>query len=42
MAQITMMRNVLGVEEGGSGVPIDREAYRRSAEFRGRNANWRA
>ena len=27
MAPITMMRNALGVEEGGSGVPIDREAY---------------
>ena len=33
MAPITMMRNALGVEEGGSGVPLDREAYRRSADF---------
>ena len=41
MAPITMMRNALGVEEGGSGVPIDREAYRRSVEFWERNANWR-
>lgn len=41
MAPITMMRNALGVEEGGSGVPIDREAYRRSVEFWENNANWR-
>ena len=41
MAPITMMRNALGVEEGGSGVPIDRESYRRSVEFWRNNANWR-
>jgi len=41
MAPITMMRNALGVEEGGSGVALDREAYRRSVEFWERNANWR-
>ena len=41
MAPITMMRNALGVEEGGSGVPIDREAYRRSVQFWQDNANWR-
>ncbi|MBO9664612.1 DUF3228 family protein [Dokdonella sp.] len=41
MAPITMMRNALGVEEGGSGVPIDRAAYRRSVAFWERNANWR-
>ena len=41
MAPITMMRNALGVEEGGSGVPLDREAYKRSAEFWEKNANWR-
>jgi hypothetical protein len=41
MAPITMMRNALGVEEGGSGVPIDREAYRRSVEFWRGHANWR-
>lgn len=41
MAPITMMRNALGVEEGGSGVPLDREAYRRSVEFWEANANWR-
>jgi len=41
MAPITMMRNALGVEEGGSGVALEREAYRRSVEFWERNANWR-
>ena len=41
MAPITMMRNALGVEEGGSGVPIDREAYQRAVEFWENNANWR-
>lgn len=41
MAPITMLRNALGVEEGGSGVPLDREAYRRSVAFWESNANWR-
>ena len=41
MVPITMMRNALGVEEGGSGVPMDRAAYRRSVEFWSRHANWR-
>ena len=41
MAPITMMRNALGVEEGGSGVPLDRDAYRRAVEFWDNNANWR-
>lgn len=41
MAPITMMRNALGVEEGGSGVPLDREAYRKAVEFWERNAKWR-
>ena len=41
MAPITMMRNALGVDEGGSGVPLDREAYRRSVAFWDANANWR-
>ncbi|MFC4727644.1 DUF3228 family protein [Coralloluteibacterium thermophilus] len=41
MAPITMMRNALGVEEGGSGVPLDRDAYLRSVAFWERNANWR-
>lgn len=41
MAPITMMRNALGVEEGGSGVALDREAYQRSVEFWRTHANWR-
>jgi len=41
MAPITMLRNALGVEEGGSDVPLDREAYRRSVAFWENNANWR-
>lgn len=41
MVPITMMRNALGVEEGGSGVPLGRDAYRRSVEFWSRHANWR-
>lgn len=41
MAPITMMRNALGVEQGGSGVPLDHEAYRRSVGFWDTHANWR-
>ncbi len=41
MAPITMLRNALGVAEGGSGVPLDREAYRRSVAFWSTHANWR-
>ena len=41
MAPITIMRNALGVEEGGSGVPLDRDAYLRSVEFWRTHANWR-
>jgi hypothetical protein len=41
MVPITMMRNALGVAEGGSGVPVDRDAYRRSVAFWERHANWR-
>ena len=41
MAPITMMRNALGVAEGGSGVPLDPAAYRRSVAFWSANANWR-
>ena len=33
MRPITSMRNALGVEEGGSGVVIDRDAYRDSARY---------
>ncbi|MGC4027694.1 MAG: DUF3228 family protein [Steroidobacteraceae bacterium] len=41
MAPITMMRNALGVAEGGSGVALDRKAYQRSVEFWQSHANWR-
>jgi hypothetical protein len=41
MAPITMMRNALGVDEGGSGVPLDRKAYLRSVEYWSQHANWR-
>lgn len=41
MAPITMLRNALGVAEGGSGVPLDRDAYQRSVQFWEHNANWR-
>lgn len=33
MTPITMMRNALGREEGGSGVPIDREKYAASVQY---------
>lgn len=38
---ITIMRNALGVDEGGSGVPIDRAEYQRAVEFWDAHANWR-
>ena len=41
MAPVTMMRNALGVEEGGSGMALDRDAYRQSVAFWEANANWR-
>jgi hypothetical protein len=41
MAPITLMRNALGVDEGGSGVALDRAAYLRSVEFWRTHANWR-
>jgi len=41
MAPITMMRNALGVAEGGSGVPLDAAAYLRSVEYWSTHANWR-
>lgn len=41
MAPITMMRNALGVSEGGSGVALDRDAYRRSVDYWERHATWR-
>jgi len=33
MSPTTMWRNAIGIEAGGSGVPINPEAYARSAEF---------
>lgn len=33
MQPITSMRNALGKEEGGSGVPLDRESYLRSVSY---------
>jgi len=33
MQPITMMRNALGTAEGGSGVPLDQDAYQRSVGF---------
>jgi len=41
MKPITMMRNALGIEEGGSGVPIDRDAYKKAVEFWSNNATVR-
>jgi hypothetical protein len=41
MAPITLMRNALGVAEGGSGVALDRQAYLRSVVFWRSHANWR-
>ena len=41
MAPITMMRNALGVDQGGSGVPLDPVAYRRSVDYWSAHANWR-
>jgi len=38
MQPITMMRNALGVEEGGSGVKLDREKYLASVDFWSKNA----
>ena len=38
MKPITMIRNSLGREEGGSGVPLDREKYKESVEFWKNNA----
>lgn len=39
MQPITMMRNALGVEQGGSGVPLDREQYNASVEFWSKNVS---
>jgi Protein of unknown function (DUF3228) len=41
MAPITMMRNALGVAEGGSDVTLNAATYRRSVEYWRTHANWR-
>jgi hypothetical protein len=33
MTPITVMRNALGKEEGGSGVPLNRAAYQASVDY---------
>lgn len=38
MSPITVMRNALGKEEGGSGVPMDRTKYLESVEYWKKNA----
>lgn len=39
MNPITQMRNALGKEEGGSGIPLDRDAYMKSVEYWSDNVN---
>jgi len=39
MTPITAMRNALGKEEGGSGVPINREAYQKAVDYWKDHAN---
>ncbi len=41
MTPITIMRNALGVDEGGSGVPLNRQAYLASVAFWSRHADCR-
>ena len=38
MNPITIMRNALGKEHGGSGVPLEREKYMQAVEFWSKNA----
>ena len=38
MQPITVMRNALGKEEGGSGVPMEREKYLQAVEFWSKHA----
>lgn len=38
MSPITIMRNALGKEEGGSGVPLDRSKYNESVEYWSKHA----
>ena len=39
MAPITAMRNALGKEEGGSGVPLDRDEYLKAVAYWKDHAN---
>lgn len=39
MTPITAMRNALGKEEGGSGVPLEKDAYMAAYEFWNKHAN---
>ena len=39
MTPITAMRNALGKEEGGSGIPVDRESYMDAYEYWKDHAN---
>ena len=41
MNPITMLRNALGVEQGGSGVTINREDYAAAVKFWDAHATWR-
>jgi len=38
MSPMTILRNALGKEEGGSGVPINREVYLKAVEYWSKNA----
>lgn len=38
MQPATMMRNALGMEQGGSGVPLDENKYKKSVDFWSKNA----
>ena len=38
MDPITVMRNALGADQGGSGVPLETTKYRESVEFWKKNA----
>jgi hypothetical protein len=39
MTPITAMRNALGKEEGGSGIPINRQAYQEAVDYWAHHAN---
>ncbi len=41
MSPITMLRNALGKEEGGSGVPLDRKKYLASVDYWSQHASLR-